>query len=111
MPMITDIALIGLGYIGKIHLKLLKENPNWNLIGVYDIDLELTKNLSSQYGVRAFGSLEETISNCDVLDIATPSNTHFETAKKSDHQRQTCFYLKKPVTSYLKEAKRITESH
>ncbi len=106
MPMITDIALIGLGYIGKIHLKLLKENPNWNLIGVYDIDLELTKNLSSQYGVRAFGSLEETISNCDVLDIATPSNTHFEIAKKAIISGKHVF-IEKPVTSYLKEAKEL----
>ena len=52
--MIKDIALIGLGYIGKIHLRLLKENANWNVVGVYDIDKKLARDLALQYDVKAY---------------------------------------------------------
>jgi predicted dehydrogenase len=104
--MITDISLIGLGYIGKIHLRLLDDNPNWNLKGVYDIDQELTVRMASQYNVPAFKSLEEAIENAAVLDIATPSSTHFEIAKAAIIRGRHVF-IEKPVTSDLKEARNL----
>lgn len=102
--MVNNISLIGLGYIGKIHLKLLKENPNWNLIGVYDIDTTLTKDLAAQYNLKAFSSLEETLDHSEVVDIATPSNTHFDIARQAVIAGKHVF-IEKPVTSHLKEAK------
>lgn len=104
--MINNISLIGLGYIGKIHLKLLKENPNWNLVGVYDIDKALTKDLAIQYGVKAFESLEETLEHSEVIDIATPSSTHFDIARQCIIHGKHVF-IEKPVTSHLKEAKQL----
>lgn len=104
--MINNISLIGLGYIGKIHLKLLKENPNWNLVGVYDIDKTLTKDLAAQYGVKAFGSMEETLEHSEVTDIATPSSTHFDIARQCIINGKHVF-IEKPVTSHLKEAKQL----
>lgn len=104
--MINNISLIGLGYIGKIHLRLLKENPNWNLVGVYDIDKTLTKDLAAQYGVKAFGSLEEALEHSEVTDIATPSSTHFDIARQCIIHGKHVF-IEKPVTSHLKEAKQL----
>ena len=104
--MTTDISLIGLGYIGKIHLRLLKENPNWKLVGVYDIDTQLTRNLAEQYGVKAFNSLAEALEHSQAVDIATPSSTHFEIAKECIVKGKHVF-IEKPVTSDLKEAKQL----
>lgn len=104
--MINNISLIGLGYIGKIHLRLLKENPNWNLVGVYDIDKTLTKDLAAQYGVKAFRSLEEALEHSEVTDIATPSSTHFNIARQCIIHGKHVF-IEKPVTSHLKEAKQL----
>ncbi len=106
--MTNEIALIGLGYLGKIHLKLLKENPNWNLTGVYDIDRTLTQNLASQYQVKGFESMDELLENCKAVDIVTPSNTHFEIAKKAIMKGKHVF-IEKPVTSDLKEAKQLQQ--
>jgi predicted dehydrogenase len=104
--MINTISLVGLGYIGKVHLRLLKENPNWNLAGVYDINTSLMNDLATQYGLKAFKSLEECIENSDVLDIATPSSTHYEIAKQAVIAGKHVF-IEKPVTSHLKEAKQL----
>jgi predicted dehydrogenase len=104
--MVNKIALVGLGYIGKIHLKILNDNPKWDLIGVYDIDKTLCKDLATQYNIRAFSSLEEAIDNVQVLDIATPSNTHFEIAKQAIINGKHVF-IEKPVTSNIKEAKQL----
>lgn len=104
--MIRNIALIGLGYIGKIHLKLLKESPSWNLVGVYDIDQPLTRHLAEQYNVKAFTSLEETIQASEALDIATPSSTHFGIARKAVTSGRHVF-IEKPVTSVLSDARAL----
>lgn len=104
--MVNKIALVGLGYIGKIHLKILNDNPKWELVGVYDIDTKLCKDLAAQYNIKAFSSLEEAIENSEVLDIATPSDTHFEIAKQAIINSKHVF-IEKPVTSNLKEAKQL----
>jgi predicted dehydrogenase len=104
--MVNKIALVGLGYIGKIHLKILNDNPKWDLVGVYDIDTKLCKDLAAQYNIKAFSSLEEAIENSEVLDIATPSDTHFEIAKQAVINSKHVF-IEKPVTSNLKEAKQL----
>src|SRR4051812_723045 len=104
--MTNQISLIGLGYIGKIHLKLLKENHNWNISGIYDIDQQLTAHLADQYQVRAFKSLEEAITHSQALDIATPSSTHYEIARQAVIAGKHVF-IEKPVTSDLKDAKKL----
>lgn len=104
--MINDISLIGLGYIGKIHLRLLKENPNWNLKGVYDIDQQLTAHLAQQYGVTAFKNLEEAIASAPALDIVTPSNTHFDISRQAVMNGRHVF-IEKPVTSLLRDARQL----
>ncbi len=104
--MINKIALVGLGYIGKVHLKLLNDHPNWDLVGLYDTDTKLCKDLAAQYNVKAFSSLQETIDNAEVLDIATPSSTHFEIAKTAMINGRHVF-IENPVTTTIKEAKQL----
>ena len=104
--MANRISLIGLGYIGKIHLKLLKENPLWELTGVYDIDRKLTGELASQYNIKAFQTLDEAIENADAVDIVTPNSTHFNIAKQAIINGRHVF-IEKPVTTTLKEARQL----
>lgn len=102
------IALVGLGYLGKIHLRILCEGTGWELSGIYDINTKLRDELAAQYQVKAFSSLEELLENCDAVDIVTPSNTHFEIAEKCIMAGKHVF-IEKPVTSELKDAKRLRD--
>ncbi|MBA3683467.1 MAG: Gfo/Idh/MocA family oxidoreductase [Bacteroidetes bacterium] len=104
--MINKIVLVGLGYIGKVYLKLLNENPNWDLVGVYDIDQKLCKDLAAQYNLKAFSNLQEALDNVEVVAIATPGNTHFEIAKQAIINGRHVF-IERPVTANIKEAKQL----
>lgn len=104
--MINTIALAGLGYLGKIHLKILLEHPDWKLSGIYDIDQDLTKRLSAQYNVKAFATLDEAIAASEVLDIVTPGKTHFDVAKQAITRGKHVF-IEKPLTATVKEAKQL----
>lgn len=98
------VGLIGVGYLGKIHLRILLETSAFQLIGFYDIDKQTSSDISKQYNVKAYSSGPELMDDCQALIIVTPSNTHFEIAstaiKKGKH-----VFLEKPVTPTVEEAK------
>ncbi len=101
------VGLIGVGYLGKIHLKILRETDAFNLVGFYDIDKVTSDTMSKQYDVKAYASGEELMDDCEALIIVTPSNTHFQIAstaiKKGKH-----VFLEKPITPTVEEAKLLT---
>lgn len=98
------VGLIGVGYLGKIHLRILLETPVFELVGFYDIDKETSSAISRQYNVKAYGSGSELMDDCEAVIIVTPSNTHFGIAstaiKKGKH-----VFLEKPITPGVDEAK------
>jgi predicted dehydrogenase len=104
--MIKKICVIGLGYVGKIHLKLLKESSDWQVVGIYDLDQQLTKELAEHYQVKAFETLEEAIEQAEVVDILTPSSTHFDIARQVIIAGKHLF-IEKPLCSTIKEAKQL----
>lgn len=97
------IGLIGVGYLGKIHLKLLKEIEEYEFIGIYDVDNNHCKTIAEQFTVPSFQNVNELIEACDVLDIVTPSQTHFEIAQNCIRKGKHVF-IEKPITPTVEEA-------
>jgi predicted dehydrogenase len=102
------IGLIGCGYLGKIHAKCIKDIKNAELVGVYDIFHEATKETAEKFNATAYFELETLIANCDVVDIVTSTTTHFELAKKAIIAGKHCF-IEKPLTATVDEAEQLIE--
>src|ERR1043166_4808131 len=101
--MVNKISLIGVGYIGKIHIDLLSKNPHWEIAGIYDIDRETSEVMAAKYNVRSFATIDQAIESAEAVDIATPSVTHFSIAQKAIGAGKHVF-VEKPVTSDLRDA-------
>ena len=103
-----NIGLIGVGHLGKIHLKLLKEISDFNLIGFYDSRKETRDKVEKEFKVKAYANLNELIDACDALDIVTPTISHYDIAKtvlkKSKH-----VFIEKPLTKTLEEGKNLVD--
>lgn len=100
------IGLVGVGYLGKIHLKLIKEiiqEGGFSDVFIFDVDASVLNQVAEQFQVKKCQSLEELIANCDVIDIVTPGETHFSIAKKCILQKKHVF-VEKPVTKSVNEA-------
>ena len=76
-------GVLGAGHLGKIHLKLLKLSDKFELVGFYDPSQENSKKVSDEFGYHRFNSVEELIDAVDIIDIVTPTLSHFECAKKA----------------------------
>lgn len=101
------IGVIGAGHLGKIHLKcLLDLQEQYQFAGFFDIDAEAALAASQQFGIQAFSNYEALLDAVDVVDIVTPTTTHFELAMAAI-QRGKHLFIEKPVTQTVAEAQSL----
>lgn len=99
-------GVLGAGHLGKIHLKLLQQSQEYELIGFYDANKENAKKISSEFGYSMFTELDDLIAECDVIDVVTPTLSHFEVAKKVISAGKHLF-IEKPITNTFEEAQEL----
>ena len=97
------IGILGAGHLGKIHIKCIKEIKEYDLVGFFDPSEEVTQKVADEFGIRSFGSIDELIEAAQVVDIVTPTISHFECASKSMKKFRHVF-LEKPIVTTLGEA-------
>ena len=100
------VGVLGAGHLGKIHLKLLQQSSKYKLIGFYDPVAENAKKVSEEFGYVAFNSVSDLIDAVDVIDIVTPTLSHFDCAKEAINAGKHIF-IEKPITNTLEEAETI----
>lgn len=97
------IGVVGAGHLGKIHIKCIKQISKYQLMGFYDTDPENANKTSKEYNIRQFNSISELINAVDVIDIVTPTLSHFTSAaaalRKSKH-----VFIEKPIVATPAEA-------
>ena len=102
------IGVLGAGHLGKIHLKCIQQIPDYELIGFYDPDDEKAKTVSDELGLKRFEDASSLIDASDVVDIVTPTISHFDCAveaiKKSKH-----VFIEKPIATTPEQALKMID--
>ena len=98
------IGLLGAGHLGKIHLKCIQlAAETYELAGFYDPDDDAARQAEEQSGARRWARLDELLDAVDVVDIVTPTTTHFEVASRAIKKGKHIF-IEKPLAHTLSEA-------
>ena len=100
------VGVLGAGHLGKIHLKLLNQSERYELIGFYDPNKEQAQKVVAEFGYTYFDSIEKLIEAVEVVDIVTPTLSHYECALKAIAAKRHIF-IEKPITSTVAEAEEI----
>src|ERR1700744_1660704 len=100
------IGVLGAGHLGKIHLKQIREIPQYELAGFYDSDPAVVKKVSEEMGIPGFSSALELINNVDVVDVVVPPIAHYEYATIALRQSKHVF-VEKPLAGTVEEAKAL----
>lgn len=100
------IGVLGAGHLGKIHLRCIREIPHFSLVGFYDPDESIARQVAQEYAISSFPSLEELIGRSDVVDIVTPTVSHFECASQA-LKRSKHVFIEKPVVATPSEAREL----
>ncbi len=100
------IGVLGAGHLGKIHLKLAIQSEKYEVVGFYDTDPDNAKRVEAEFKIPCFSSVSELISQVDVVDIVTPTLSHYECAKEAILAGKHIF-LEKPIANSVEEAEEI----
>ena len=99
-------GVLGAGHLGKIHLKLLQQSEKYDLVGFYDPDESNGKKVEQEFGYPYFSSIEALIEAVDMVDIVTPTLSHYTCAIKAITKGKHVF-IEKPITNTVEEAEHI----
>lgn len=101
-------GVLGAGHLGKIHLRLINQSDKYELVGFYDPDEKNAKKIVKEFGYKYFASIDDLIDAVDVVDIVTPTLSHYECALKAIKKGKHVF-LEKPITKTVKEAEELID--
>ena len=100
------VGVLGAGHLGKIHLRLLNQSSKYELVGFYDPFEENAKKVATEFGYKKFDSIESLINAVDVVDIVTPTLSHYDCAITAIEAGKHVF-LEKPISNTVEEAEKI----
>ena len=100
------IGVLGAGHLGKIHLRLLQESSAYELVGFYDSQPQIAAKISREFGYRSFSEVDSLLDEVDVIDIVTPTISHFELGKNA-LEKGLHIFLEKPITATVEEANEL----
>jgi len=96
-----EIGVVGVGSMGKNHLRVLSELNAAS--GFVDADNELRKKMSEKFSIPSFSDIKELIKISDGLIIATPTEYHYKLAKEA-LESGLHVLLEKPMCSTYEQA-------
>ncbi|MCD6366138.1 MAG: Gfo/Idh/MocA family oxidoreductase [Bacteroidales bacterium] len=102
------VGVVGVGHLGKIHLKILLEMKQVKVVGFYDVDKNTAEEIASEFGVTDFPTVESLIDSVDIIDIVAPTTSHFDVALKTIRSSKHLF-IEKPLAATVDEAKELVK--
>ncbi len=110
MSNVTNIAIIGCGFVADYYLITLKHYPELKIVGVYDQDPTRSKNFAEYHSVRAFYSLTEILEDQQVKLVVNLTNpkSHFA-INLACLEANKHVYSEKPLAMELEDAEKLVE--
>jgi predicted dehydrogenase len=101
------VGVIGVGHLGKIHVRILKElNTHFDLVGIYDSNQQTARQVSQEFGLKYFESPKDLMNSVDCVDVVTPTISHYEYVSEAIKMRKHVF-VEKPLAETMDEAKSL----
>jgi len=97
------IGVVGVGYLGEIHLKTYKTLKNVEVVGIFDLDKKRASSIAGKYNINNFSSYTSLLKEIDAASIVVPTTLHFDSAKLAIKQGKHVL-IEKPICSTLAEA-------
>lgn len=107
----VNVAVVGVGYLGRIHASIYHSMPEANLVAVVDTDRAVADNIAKKYDCVALDSVDKLLA----ADAATPINAVSIVVPTSLHlpvatpflEKGVHMLLEKPVASNIQESAEI----
>lgn len=104
------IGVIGVGNMGRNHLRILaEESMRFELVGIFDADIEHAILMAEHYGTKAFPDVKLLLMQVKAVIIAVPSSLHKEYGLLAASYGVSAL-IEKPLATNSKDAQTIADS-
>jgi UDP-N-acetylglucosamine 3-dehydrogenase len=101
------VGVIGLGSMGKNHVRVYSEIPGVEIVGVADTDFGRAQEIGEQYHAAPFSDYEDMLKlGIDAVSIVVPTTLHEQVALKVARAK-VHMLIEKPVAHNVVSAKEI----
>ncbi|NOY10519.1 MAG: Gfo/Idh/MocA family oxidoreductase [Archaeoglobi archaeon] len=101
-------GVIGVGSMGKNHVRVLTEIKRVEDVVIYDTNREQAERIAGMYDVRVAGSVEELLREVDAVNICSPTKFHFQHVRESIEAGKHTL-VEKPLASSYDEGRKVLE--
>lgn len=103
-----NVAVIGIGAMGKSHARVYSDMDDVELVAVCDVDRETAKSVSKKYKINYYGNYKEMLKKerIDAVSICVPTKLHKKTAIDVLKNRVNVI-IEKPIAATIKDAEEI----
>ena len=103
------VAVVGVGYLGRQHVRIYSENESVELLGVVDKNLTTAESVANEFNTRAYPDFSALLDKATAVSVAVPTTDH---AAVCCHllSRGIDVLVEKPMASSVDEAAIMIET-
>ncbi len=98
------VGIFGVGHLGKFHISNWKEIEGVKIVGFFDPNNDNANEVINTHGLKRFSDEEKLIEACDIIDVITPTDIHYEVCMMAIRKGKHVF-VEKPLAHTLQEGK------
>ncbi len=102
------IGIIGVGYLGTQHARILSYLEGAELKGVADIDLKKSMIIGNRHGVSYYQNFVDMLDEIDAAIVAAPTSEHYSITEKLLKEGKAVL-VEKPMTDTVEQAEELVD--
>jgi predicted dehydrogenase len=103
---LTNVGVVGVGYLGRFHAQKYARNSRAELVGVSDIDDKAGRAVAAELGCEFFSDYRDLAPQVEAVSIAASTPAHFELARFF-LEHGVNVLVEKPMTETSREAAQL----
>lgn len=100
------VGIIGVGYLGTQHARILTYLEEAELKGVADIDFKKAVEIGNRHGVKYYQNYEDMLDEIDAAIVSTPTSDHFSISMRLLSEGKSVL-VEKPITETVEQAEKL----
>jgi len=110
LPKTLNVGVIGLGWMGRVHLRNYTEMPGVDVVGVMDSDTQTLDAVHEQFQVPVFNDLDALLEQpLDAVSVCVPTIYHLPVGLKVI-ARGIPLLIEKPLAASADEGRQLLEA-
>lgn len=106
MSAVIRAGVVGVGSLGRHHVRVWANLPGVKLGGVYDTHPERGQTEAEKFGSKQVADLDALIDVCDIISVVSPTHSHLKVATQIVQSGKACF-VEKPICATVEEAEAL----